>query len=343
MGGKSYAPTSEHPFYPYIKQLTELVEFMEKLQNNVEDAKRCEDAAKKLVSAVKNRVLTGKAEHSLIGFFANAVERCGGDYSKGTTPKRSVSSGGSLVGRDNLKMISRVTDILCIEVNRGHSIHELLDKIPPRESATPLNVISLPKLYKTPPEENEAEVTAGEAEVKGQEEPPLGRKAGAPKFRSTLAWAPETSPIIADSPPAMDHSPSDSTTPVRKRPLDDLVERVERDLENEGLKKAKADVEDAIADAKASTYLKPKRKKAMPKRSILKDIANMKEFSDNNLGDDKTKPLQPKVAKEVKKADKVTKDVAKSKSIKASNPKPKKKKEIVQVKGQTKMTSYFRL
>ncbi len=113
LGGKSYAPTEDHPFYPFNKELCELVDLTDKLQAKIEDEATEESAMKKVVSAIKSYM----QRNSSLGIKIASVEKCSQKLTTlgllairadsgrtADTPKRAVGSGGSIVGRRNMKV-----------------------------------------------------------------------------------------------------------------------------------------------------------------------------------------------------------------------------------------------
>ncbi len=111
LGGKSYAPTQDHPFASFEKPLTDLVHFMEKMQNRVEEEKSPVVAVKKLVAALKSRLAStpgveAKKAERVMDEIVEMAERSNASFPTASheTPKRSVGCGGSLAGRANLKV-----------------------------------------------------------------------------------------------------------------------------------------------------------------------------------------------------------------------------------------------
>ena len=100
-------------------------------------------------------------------------------------------------------------------------------------------------------------------------------------------------------------------------------------------------MESALNDVKK--IQKPAKKKVV-KRSILKDIGNIKTASvlDDVLEKKGDKSQKPKVAK-VKKVAPKGHENEDAKAPVAKKTKVPKKKEVPQIKGQMKMTAFFRI
>ena len=117
LGGKSYAPTSEHPLTPYSKALTDLVDFVERLHHRVEEERSESAALKRLAASIRGQLAAQGSsavkqaaqealevelarlgeEAAVAGQWLDGEEAC-------VTPKRTVGDGGSVAGRKNLKV-----------------------------------------------------------------------------------------------------------------------------------------------------------------------------------------------------------------------------------------------
>ncbi len=116
LGGKSYAPSEDHPLSPYSKALSDLVDFVDKMQEKVEEEKSGEGAVKKLLGCLKSHLSVGahrmragameaalaeaadaarQAEEAEEGWLKDSVD---------STPQRGVGAGGSMAGRKNMKV-----------------------------------------------------------------------------------------------------------------------------------------------------------------------------------------------------------------------------------------------
>ena len=249
-------------------------------------------------------------------------------------------------------------------------VHKMLGKVGEREGEagkTPVSAPRVTSLFKTPETEANAEEvaadvieTAGLGERlglgadKGEEKEAKGSKitAGMPKFGSTLAWAMESSPAVlrsSEKDPAMGAVAVDlSKTPVSsaKTPVEDEEETAamfEKVDEATGIAKA------AVREAKESRPAL-KRGRTKPKRSILRDINNIKapegvvegEKGGDGKGEKKRKlttfpdgdaSSKPKISKCDTKEGKPPKTKSAART----------KKPPPLIKGQTKMTAFFRL
>jgi cysteinyl-tRNA synthetase len=56
LGGKSYVPSSDHPFMPFNKDLTEFTNLMSKLYSKLEDEMDSENAFKKVMTCLKSHI-----------------------------------------------------------------------------------------------------------------------------------------------------------------------------------------------------------------------------------------------------------------------------------------------
>ena len=80
------------------------------------------------------------------------------------------------------------------------NVHELLGKIPTKDTVTPLNKLPISKLFETP---NEPELEFEDdlkTRINFKIEDNISKKGQASKYQNTFSWAPETSPIVAKTP-----------------------------------------------------------------------------------------------------------------------------------------------
>ena len=246
-------------------------------------------------------------------------------------------------------------------------VHAMLGKTgePGRDAVkTPVAAPPVTSLFKTPESDAKAEdaPAVGDAIEDSIETADLGQRlglgallgvktkpdrnpskisAGMPKFGSTLAWAMESSPAVlksAEKDPDVERAAERdvSMTPVaaaKRTAEDEEFEKVDRAME----------VADAVVREARESRPAIKRKK--PKRSILRDINNIKAPSilENEGGKEATKkhklPTVPEVDGSKPKIRKCETKEAKAPKVKSG----KSKKAPPLIKGQTKMTAFFRL
>eukprot|EP00094_Tigriopus_californicus_P003848 TCALIF_03704-PA protein Name:"Similar to parpbp PCNA-interacting partner (Xenopus tropicalis)" AED:0.06 eAED:0.06 QI:0/0.75/0.6/1/1/1/5/0/645 len=373
LGGKSYAPCTDHPFYPYNKELCQFESLMDKLHSMVEEIKTGRALTTKLVQALRS--FAQKIEKLKTSRLDTATEICldvlnaslqlKDDIQLGATPKREVGKGGSVVGRQNMKIIRAAVDSLSTR-SRVIKVHVLLGKIahkPVSQSnsvkGTPIQIPSLVQLFTSPeeiPEEAPKDDTDTQDNTTNDFTPAKKPSAkGHPKYGSTFAWAPETSPLLIGSAELVSMAgqtlacPAPGDTPLRsdnKRKLaeavaETLIQDVEVCLQGGKLAKARAEGEKAFKRMRED---KTSRRR-VAKRSILKDIANMKtptilEKPEHNFGSSSSDSVDLKSRPGIIS----TKENPLSQSIpKKSKPLRKKGVPPPLLHGQTKLTTYFRI
>ena len=117
--GNREAPTSEHPFFPFQKELSEFNEFMEKLQDKIEDEKDAEAACRKILNSLRSLALkrssslkVGKMDacFATLGDLSGAAFRRLASMSaaESGTPKRNTGAGGSMAGKKNVKVTKKI-------------------------------------------------------------------------------------------------------------------------------------------------------------------------------------------------------------------------------------------
>ena len=186
LGGKSYAPSNNHPFAPYNREFCLFVELVNKLNTKIEDEKDPEAALKKILSIIKIAICknnTGKVKTSILDEISEhiidiyqwtsdrttAIQRWINTKRQESndnfqTPQRSVGCGGSIVGRKNHKAIKSIVDHFASSVqNVSINVHVMLGKIDPDKdipstpssnklscSISPTSFPSVMSLFKTP-------------------------------------------------------------------------------------------------------------------------------------------------------------------------------------------------
>ena len=205
LGGKSYAPTLNHPFMPFNKELTEFADLMSKLYSKLEDEPDCKKALLKVMNCLKSHVyktLRSSSVETVIENMLIQFEKC---------LKRSEAFGSSLeskpmaIDKTNLIQIQLLVDFFTTNQVMTKSVHELLGKIQPKSNGkTPIVMPNALKMYQTPltPEvqkcKSEEKIQKKEIDAVGNHTPQTS-KLGKPKFDATLAWAVEGSPLVLKS------------------------------------------------------------------------------------------------------------------------------------------------
>ena len=186
LGGKSYAPSDNHPFAPYNREFCLFVELMNKLNTKIEDEKDPEAALSKILCLLKIAICknnTGKVRTTSLEEISGRIMEIYKMTSQRTaaiqewisikrqessdkfrTPERSVGSGGSIVGRKNHKAIRSIIDHFASSLlNVSIDVHVMLGKIDPNKdfpstpnsaklscSISPTSFPSVISLFKTP-------------------------------------------------------------------------------------------------------------------------------------------------------------------------------------------------
>ena len=286
------------------------------------------------------------------------------------TPERSVGCGGSVVGRKNKKAIKFVLDHAATKMNRPINIHVLLGKIDPEKdlnrtpsngklscSISPTSFPSLISLFKSPdipivdedtdiPEETLSK-RLGLDKILGNGKIKEEKTRGIPKFDANLAWAENTSPILI-SPEAIKASTDES--PVLGRVFLHVQEN--EATENIGTptgrsKTSTSRVAEIIAEGKqnAEMALKEARQAVKPpkknlKRSILQDINKVNKFP---IAASNSTKISNDAVQNAGKQIKVS-GQENLPQINATKQKTTaKKKKLVPLKGQMKMTAFLRM
>lgn len=168
LGGKSYAPSSDHPFHPYNKELQEFIDFMEKLQDKIEDGKCESETIRKIFNLIKCQIVksaklrTSSVETAVDKLVCLLNELMESErLHSSSTPKRPVGCGGSVAGRKNLKVIRKVVDVLACRNCDGSdldNIPALLGKLS-IVTGTPVAAPKVSALFKSPDFEDESNIS----------------------------------------------------------------------------------------------------------------------------------------------------------------------------------------
>lgn len=316
LGGKSYAPTEDHPFHGFSRQLQDFSSLMSKLYAKIEDIDA--DASKAL-----NKIMTSLKAHLMKSLRQSSVENVIVQLSNEfqSCSKRWPESKTESV----TKMLALFTDAVFTSSCEELNLNEMFGVIPsPKMGKTPIACPRLISLYKTPLQDQVQDESVQAEQSTTKIETPKRIKDGMSKFTSSLAWAAETSPLVLNSadrnirtqgPTLNVAAESSSSTPLRSK----VVEQ--------GLKAANEALQEAKREA-------PKAKKVM-KRSIMNEIANVDKWS------------KIKEESNIKKRKLDLTGVENSQQ--QEGPKGKKKKEPASKKikplpkGQMKMTSFLRV
>ena len=252
-------------------------------------------------------------------------------------------------------------------------VHKMLGKmgVSEREAGkTPVSAPPVTSLFKTPelsesPEEvsEDAIETAGlgqrlglgallgadknkEPDSKGSTGNLPKISAGMPKFGSSLAWAMESSPAVLKS---SEKDPAMGTIIAKdlsKTPVSSSAKRTVEDEETaamfEKVDKAMEVADAVVREAKESRPVLKRGKR--PKRSILRDINNIKAPSiiEGEEGKMHKKQKLAPLSEVDGSKPKISKcDTRDGKSLKVKSARTKKPPPLI--KGQTKMTAFFRL
>ena len=363
LGGKSYAPGTDHPFMPFNKELKEFVDLIGKLYMKLEDEADFEKALKKVMFCLKCHL--SKSSSLRISSIEKTIESqmeqfkaCLNRYENFGKP-----SGNKPMSTDkaNLNRMQLLVDFQVTNYVMTKSVHELLGKVEPKSNGkTPVAVPNTVSMYTTPltPDDPKKSVkkSKNKKEIEKGNQTPQTSKLGKPKFEATMAWAAETSPLVlksseknvktsgttlAVSAPSFFDENSEDSMDFKIAP--DLYSRMKI---SEQIKKGLEEAEKALKDAK--TAVRPTKTKSS-KRTILSDLKNVEKWEKvSDLKNKKSEDLKPsdKPAKRPKLDDISGQENATKKTEKVEVSKKAagggKKKQPALLKGQMKMTSFFR-
>ncbi|CAC5377769.1 unnamed protein product [Mytilus coruscus] len=161
LGGKGYAPDPSHPLLQFVKGLGEFVDLMHKLQNVIEEESNTRSACRKVVNIIKKELLkstdtklrqssTETVSERLQEQIKMVIDQT--ERNKMSSPDKSVSNGGSLLGRKTLTALRYITDKILTQQDQSQSIDYLCDGFSSQK--TPIRFPSLLSQFRSPDEEN---------------------------------------------------------------------------------------------------------------------------------------------------------------------------------------------
>ncbi|XP_063415743.1 PCNA-interacting partner-like [Mytilus trossulus] len=159
LGGKGYAPDPSHPLLQFVKGLGEFVDLMHRLQNVIEEESNTRSACRKVVNIIKKELLRStdtKLRQSSIETVSDRLQEQiklvidQTERNKMSSPDKSVSNGGSLLGRKTLTALRYITDKILTQQDQSQSIDYLCDGFSSQK--TPIRFPSLLSQFRSPDE-----------------------------------------------------------------------------------------------------------------------------------------------------------------------------------------------
>ncbi|XP_055886998.1 PCNA-interacting partner-like [Biomphalaria glabrata] len=126
LGGSGYAPSQDNPLMQYVKGLGMLLDLTQKLQTVVEEELDLQSACRRIVNIIKvnlSRCKSGKFPRTLVDPEADIIlnkllaakqelEKC-----KESSPVRPINSGGSVLGRQCMRVIQAFLDQSALSIS----------------------------------------------------------------------------------------------------------------------------------------------------------------------------------------------------------------------------------
>ncbi len=282
LGGKSYAPTNEHPFNPYFKELSEFVDLMSKLQTKIEDEPTPEEALQKILNILRTNLLKALVKQSIVdqttAGLLTKLSFCSSRWSSRNkmSDNASPAAKGSMAGQKNVKILRCLVDYLTAKPLATNNASEILGKIRNSgadEGRTPIPMPALVSLFRSPGFTSPTTLPTTKSRLAEktavmEASTPKAVKRGRPKFEATLAWAAETSPLVLKS--------SEKQILTEGVTLAVKAEGTEAPQISEVILAGKRIAEEALEEARNA--VKPKRA-TTSKRTILTDLKNVEKWS----------------------------------------------------------------
>ncbi|KAK3584954.1 hypothetical protein CHS0354_009639 [Potamilus streckersoni] len=161
LGGQGYAPDPGCPLGQYVKGLGEFVTHIQRMQNIVEEEDNSQSACQRIINIIR-RVIIKCKDNTLrpdsINRVAEGLQHCANSYLADiemqikTSPNRSVSNGGSLVGRRTIGVLRHLLDRLGSQDDGLSTLDHLTDIYSSQK--TPIRFPCILSQFRSPDEED---------------------------------------------------------------------------------------------------------------------------------------------------------------------------------------------
>ncbi|XP_067677440.1 PCNA-interacting partner-like isoform X2 [Haliotis asinina] len=266
LGGKGYAPDIECPLNQHVKGLGDLMELIQKLLTVAEEISDIRSACRRILNIVKNRLIKCKLlklrKEDVEGVteqLYECISQIVGDLETRTahTPNKPASEGGSLMGRQTLRVIKILLDKMATTQGGDNSCEMFLSDMA-LDPTTPTRVPCLMSQFRSPdivameedsPDKPEVTGLSDRTNITAYENSevilPCGEKLTRKQLNSVIVFpsktvvhaCPDTAHILLGMPPAKKRgtcaaldkenlyskSPLKSDQPAKKRKICDKV------------------------------------------------------------------------------------------------------------------------
>ncbi|XP_071118807.1 PCNA-interacting partner-like [Haliotis cracherodii] len=158
LGGKGYAPDAECPLNQHVKGLGELVDLVQKLLTVAEEDPDIRSACRRILNVVKNRLVKCKLlklkmeeVERVTEHLYDCISQIVRDLETRTahTPNKPASEGGSLIGRQTLRVIKLLLDKMASSQGGDNSCELFLSDMA-LNPTTPTRVPCLMSQFRSP-------------------------------------------------------------------------------------------------------------------------------------------------------------------------------------------------
>ncbi|KAL3869669.1 hypothetical protein ACJMK2_042331 [Sinanodonta woodiana] len=202
LGGQGYAPDPLCPLGQYVKGLGEFVTHIQKMQNIVEEEDNTQSACQRIINIIKRAIINCKnspLRPDGINKVAEVLQHCANSYiadieiQMKTSPNRSVSNGGSLVGRQTLCVLRHLLDRLGSQDDGLSTLDHLTDIYSSQK--TPIRFPCILSQFRSPDEEDKESESSHDISLRDRVKNKLHdqhSKQGSnynKRYQSSMVWA----------------------------------------------------------------------------------------------------------------------------------------------------------
>ncbi|KAL5017084.1 hypothetical protein ScPMuIL_006673 [Solemya velum] len=200
LGGKGYASDSGNTLAPHVKGLGDFVSMVQRIQTVIEEDPEIRSACRRVLNIIKREMIKCRdskfksdsveaVTDQLQCHVTRIVDECENFYAN--TPEKGNHNGGSLRGRRTVRVLSHLLDRLVTRVDNRSSLYGLDDAF--SSQGTPMRFPSLLSQFRSPDEEEEeddAPYNISLSERLSEKQNNLkNTKMNGPPYKSHMDWA----------------------------------------------------------------------------------------------------------------------------------------------------------
>lgn len=340
MGLKCYAHLSSSPLFAHAKGLGNLVAFTQKLQDTVEEDPNCGSACRRVVNIIKNNMALCKSNRfprSAVDQVAEEVHQALATLVKEAnchvSPVRADSDGGSVLGRKCMRIVQTYLDTSALVTS---PLSQQLMRDVRFSAQTPTRFPCLLSQFRSPCIMEDEEVQEEHDDEKIDDIKPKTNRINS-QFVSNALFVPDCNEDLLLSPNSLNSiEVLPSKTIAQPRAGFDKPLQV-TNIQEDPIRTAFDKIEGKVCEEKG----KPRQGKRCAETLSEQENSNVKQEGPKKAKSKKTEPKKKSAAENILDSPKSTKSLKQQKDKKVD--KSCRRRLLPQVKGQSKLTGFFRV